>query len=97
MLPEYLHYVLGKELCIAQWALEPQIDIKSGSMSWHNINRPDFYALLKYKITNIICTSTHEVNIMSRVCLENDHWQQNLVKTNFGLKTIWDEFFKMSM
>ena len=31
-------------------------------------------------------TSTLEVNMMSRMCLENYRWQNNLVKKTFWLK-----------
>ena len=33
------------------------------------------------QIANIIWTSTHEVKMMSIMCLENDTWQKYLVKT----------------
>ena len=45
------------------------------------------------QLANIIWTSTHEVNMMSRMCLENDHWQNNFVKTNFGWKKHLSEVF----
>ena len=49
------------------------------------------------QIANSIWTSTHEVNMMSRMCLEDDHWQKHLVKTNFCWKLILAENLFMSM
>ena len=63
------------------WTLEPQIDVKLWLISWHNINRYDFDILL---MSN--CKYHMGINMISRMCLENDQWQNNLVKKKFGLK-----------
>ena len=41
------------------------------------------------QIANIIWTSTHKINMMPRMCQENDHWQQNLVKNNVGWNFVY--------
>ena len=41
------------------------------------------------QIANILWTSTHEVNMMSRMCLENDHWQKPLGKHILVEKNVW--------
>ena len=40
------------------------------------------------QIVNTIWISTHEVNMMSRMCLENDYWQKHLMKKYVGWKNI---------
>ena len=50
--------------------------------------RPDFDFMLRliYKYHR---TSTHKVNLVPRMCLENDHWQNNFkscVDKTFWLK-----------
>ena len=72
-----------------QWVLKPQIDINIWSISWHEINRPDFDIVLmsncKYHMDNNIT--------MSWMCLENDRWQQIFGKNNIWLKkTFWLNF-----
>ena len=52
-----------------QWAIKPQI----GFTTSINLILTSCWC----QIAHIIWTSTHEVNIMSRMCLEHDHWQNN--------------------
>ena len=44
------------------------------------------------QIANIIWTSAHEANMMSRICLENDHCETNLMKKNVGWKIYFVQF-----
>ena len=79
---QFLHY------WIAQWALKLQININIWSISWHNINRPDFDILLmsdgKYHM-DINTWGQCDVKSVSR------KWQMtnNLVEKEFWLKNIW--------
>ena len=72
--------------------LELQVDVTIWSISWHNIIDQMFTSGW-CQIANIIWTSTREVNIMSSICLENYHWQTNLMNTNFGWKQTLFIFF----
>ena len=73
------------------------IYIKISWKSWHTINIPDFDIVLMSscwcQIANIIWTSTHEVYMMSRICVENDHWQQEISNKKCGWKKVWFIFF----
>ena len=84
-----VHRLAWKVIMLTQWRLKSQIDVNCWPLSSHNVN---LILISCCQIANITWTSTHAINIMSRMYLENNHWQQNM-KKHFGWNILSD-FFK---
>ena len=77
----------------SQWDSNLKLTSKFGQ--YHGTTSVDLILTPGWCQISNIWTSTHAVNMMSRMCLENDHWQMNLVnkwwlKKYFGWKKmVW--------